>query len=120
MKNKLFAFLFCITMLNGFCQYDFDNTEDSDHEDNFEVTNELEDNDNVKSSNDLKGYAFELLGTSSFNIHPDGFLPYIGVGVNVRYNYYTPADYLSLSINSPLNIGLQVELKFFWLAFLQI
>lgn len=108
MKNNLLTFLFCFAILNGFCQYDFDNTEDSDYDEDFEVTNESDDSDNVKSSNDLKGYAFELLGSASFNIHPEGVLPFLGVGVNLRYNYYTPADYISLSIGSPLNVGLQV------------
>jgi hypothetical protein len=109
MKKDLITLLLSFLLTNGFCQYDFDNTGDTDYEEEFEITNEEDDNDNYKSSKDLKGYAFELLGTSSFNSHPDGTFPFVGLGAYLRYNYYTPTDYLSLSVGSPLNIGVQIS-----------
>jgi hypothetical protein len=108
MKKELITTLLCFVFVNGFCQYDFDNTGDSDYEEEFEITNEEESNDNFKSSNDLKGYAFELLGTTSISSQPNGNYPFLGLGTYIRYNYFAPADYISLSVGFPINIGIQV------------
>ena len=114
MKKYLVALFLFQFALCGFCQYDFDNTDDSDYNDDsdfvddFEITYDSSYSDQLNQANELKGYAFEILGTSSFNMHPDGIFPFVGLGLNVRYNYYTPTNFVSLSIGSPLNIGLQI------------
>ena len=51
-------------------------------------------------------FSIEGMGTISLNSHPDGLIPFYGLGVYPRFNFYSPIDYFSVSVGTPLNAGL--------------
>lgn len=50
-------------------------------------------------------YNVEGFGTISINNNQLGAIPFYGVGIYPRLNFYTPADYFSLGVGTPANIG---------------
>ncbi len=56
-----------------------------------------------------KSWSVDVFLTSQLNYQPaiGGIIPFYGLGIYPRYNFFAPEDYFSLGIGFPVNLGIE-------------